>query len=207
MIFRSYTPIRPVLEEDENGTFDLVVKTYKPSLRDPGGTMSNILECLRTGEEIDITGPTGEIRYQGNGDFLIDDQKYHFDRIQLILGGSGITPGYQIIAHILSSPGDKTQINLLDANKTQNDILLYKELTQFEKDHPDQLKVYHVLSGADPGWTGLTGHVDADKLRKYGFPPDDKTVALLCGPPALVTAMDQALWDWGYDKDKNVFGF
>ncbi|PLB49086.1 hypothetical protein P170DRAFT_383687 [Aspergillus steynii IBT 23096] len=207
LVFRSYTPVRPVLEEDEDGTFDLVVKIYKPDLQQPGGTMSNILDCLREHEEIDIAGPTGEIRYQGNGDFLIDDTKYHFDRIQLILGGSGITPGYQIIAHILSSPSDKTQIKVLDANKTENDILLYDELTKFEKDHPDQLQVYHVLSRPDSDWTGLKGHVDADKLHKYAFPPDDKTVALLCGPSTLVTAVDTALEEWGYNKDKNVFGF
>ncbi|KAH8434013.1 putative nitrate reductase [Aspergillus melleus] len=207
MVFRSYTPVRPVTEEEEDGTFDLVVKTYKPDLQQPGGTMSNILDCLREHQEIDITGPTGEIRYQGNGKFLIDDVEYHFDRIQLILGGSGITPGYQVIARILSSPEDKTQIKVVDSNKTENDILMHDELTKFEEEHPDQLRVYHILSRADPSWTGLRGHVDESMLRKYAFAPDEKTVALLCGPPALITAVATALENWGYHKDHNVFGF
>ncbi|KAK1141843.1 hypothetical protein N8T08_008355 [Aspergillus melleus] len=207
LVFRSYTPVRPVTEADEDGTFDLVVKTYKPDLQQPGGTMSNILDCLREDQEIEITGPTGEIRYQGNGKFLIDDVECHFDRIQLILGGSGITPGYQVIAHILSSPEDKTQIKVVDSNKTENDILMHDELNKFEEKHPDQLRVYHILSQADSSWTGLRGHVDEAMLHKYAFPPDEKTVALLCGPPAMITAVATALENWGYHKDHNVFGF
>jgi hypothetical protein len=36
---------------------------------------------LVTGEDIDIKGPTGEITYLGNGDFTVNDDKYHFDKV------------------------------------------------------------------------------------------------------------------------------
>lgn len=49
-VLRSYTPIRPVLPSEEDGTFDLLVKTYLPS-KDfpPGGTMSNYLDTMNLG--------------------------------------------------------------------------------------------------------------------------------------------------------------
>ena len=51
-VVRSYTPIRPVLPEEEDGTFDLLVKTYLPSdggQFPPGGTVSNYLDCMEEG--------------------------------------------------------------------------------------------------------------------------------------------------------------
>jgi len=92
MLIRSYTPTRPLLPakdanpkrsgaqarvngedvkhdsvQDGEGTFDLTVKTYFPSDEQPGGAMSNILDYMPIGEEIEIRGPTGEIVYNGNG--------------------------------------------------------------------------------------------------------------------------------------------
>lgn len=51
-MLRPYTPIRPILPEEEDGTFDLLVKTYLPSDGGPfppGGTVSNYLDCMEEG--------------------------------------------------------------------------------------------------------------------------------------------------------------
>ncbi|GAB1214071.1 hypothetical protein ATERTT37_003229 [Aspergillus terreus] len=208
MIIRSYTPIRPIQDSDEDGTFELAVKTYYPDPAQPGGTLSNIMDCLREGEEVEIKGPTGEIRYHGNGRFVIDDKEYVFDKVTLVLGGSGITPGYQVIARILRAEEDKTKIRVIDANKTEEDILMRPELDKFAKEHPDQFEITHVLSHADDSWTGEKGYVNKDILRRYGFPPEEKSIALLCGPPAMIQkAVLPVLLEWGYDEDKNLFGF
>lgn len=201
MLIRSYTPTRPLLPPSENkeqadgvdstmrdgdGTFDLTVKTYFPDENQPGGAMSNILDCIPIGEEIEIRGPTGEIVYNGNGNFVIEGNERHFDRVSLVLGGSGITPGYSLIARILMTPEDKTQIRVVDANKTKNDILLHDELKEFEKKSKGQLKVTHVLSAPGDDWTGLKGHVNEDIIKDNLFPPEKSTVALLCGPPPMI---------------------
>jgi nitrate reductase (NAD(P)H) len=103
MLIRSYTPTKPLLPDgmkqdasekdvrDGSGTFELTVKTYFPTDAQPGGAMSNILDCMPIGEEIEIRGPTGEIVYNGHGSFTISDKEYTFDKINLVLGGSGIT--------------------------------------------------------------------------------------------------------------------
>ena len=65
MVVRQYTPIKPVLPEEEDGTFQVLVKTYFPneSPFPPGGTVSNWLDILEVGEEMDVKGPNGEIQY------------------------------------------------------------------------------------------------------------------------------------------------
>lgn len=213
LVVRPYTPTHPVFESEEDGTFDLLVKTYFPDETQPGGTMSNILDCLRPGEEIEVKGPTGEIRYMGRGKFIIDDREFRFRNVSLVLGGSGITPGYQLIARILDSPEkskekDETKLKVIDANKTENDILLLAELDQLAKDHPDQFQITHVLSHAGEDWKGKKGHVTKEILQKCVFPPGQDTVALLCGPPAMIQkAVLPALREIGYREDENLFGF
>ncbi|ODM17807.1 hypothetical protein SI65_06595 [Aspergillus cristatus] len=208
LVFRPYTPVWPILSSQDRGTFDLVVKTYYPDPGQPGGTMSNILDCLREGEVVEVKGPSGQIRYQGNGEILVDNKKYSFDRVTLILGGSGITPGYQLVARILLTEEDRTEIRVIDANKTEDDILLRTELDQFAQDNSDQFSIIHVLSHPGKDWSGETGHVNERILRQYAFEPDDRSVALLCGPPAMIKkAVLPVLKDWGYHEDKNLFGF
>jgi nitrate reductase (NAD(P)H) len=109
--------------------------------------MSNILDCLEEGEEIEVQGPTGEIRYRGNGEFCVDEKTYHFDHITLILGGSGITPGYQLIARIMrTEQGNGPKVRAIDANKSEEDLLMRAELDKFAKEHPDQFQITYVLS-------------------------------------------------------------
>ena len=41
-----------------------------------------------------------------------------------MLDGCGITPGYALIPRILGEKDDTTQLRVVDANKTENDILV-----------------------------------------------------------------------------------
>lgn len=174
------------LMDGQSSTFDLTVKTYFPSPSQPGGALSNILDCLPLGSEVEIRGPTGDIIYHGNGRFSIEGRDRHFSRVSLVLGGSGITPGYALMARILMAPGDKTEIRVVDANRTEHDILLKQELDKLEKMSGGQMKICHVLSHAGEGWEGERGRVDAGILRRSLFKPACDNVALLCGPPGLI---------------------
>jgi nitrate reductase (NAD(P)H) len=202
MLVRSYTPTAPIIGADtEDGTFDLVVKTYFPTDEQPGGALSNILDCMKEGEEVEIRGPTGDIKYLGNGKFEIFDEEEQFDNITLILGGSGITPGYQLIARIMATDSDKTKIKVVDANKDESSILLREDLDKFAKEHKDSFEIQHILSHPSDDWKGEKGHVDEDKIRKYSYAPEKesgkKNVVFLCGPPAMIQkAAMPALRDW-----------
>ena len=213
LVIRPYTPTRPVFESEEDGTFDLVVKTYFPDKSQPGGAMSNILDCLRPDEEIEVKGPSGDINYFGQGKFKIGNTDYYFRNISLVLGGSGITPGYQLISRILRAKDrnedeDKTGLKVIDANKTENDILLRNELDQLAKDNPDQFTITYILSHPGDNWKGEKGHVSKEVLQKYAFGPDNESVALLCGPPTMIRmAVLPAFQEMGYKEGENLFGF
>jgi len=226
MLIRSYTPTNPLLPDpkstkqtdtpsrevehmqDGQGTFELVVKTYFPSSQSPGGAMSNILDCLREGDEVEIRGPTGEITYEGGGKFDIEDKKREFKNISLVLGGSGITPGYALLARVVASQDAAVQLRVVDANSSEQNILLRDELNHLEEESKGKLKITHVLSHPGDDWKGLKGHVSADILKDALFPPAKDSVVFLCGPPPMIQkAALPALRDWGYVEDDNMYGF
>lgn len=200
--------LNPAVQRDGHGTFDLTVKTYFPTDSQPGGALSNILDCMPIGEEVEIRGPTGDIVYHGHGDFTIEGERRHFARVSLVLGGSGVTPGYALIVRVLLAGDDETQVRAVDANKSEGDILLHKALSEFEKRNPEQFKITHVLSHPSDEWKGKKGHVNADIIKDALFEPGEDSVVFLCGPPAMIQkAALPALKEWGYEEEKNCFGF
>lgn len=203
MLTRPYTPTRPTLPvpekarrdsgyadnedfHDGEGSFDITVKTYYPTDEQPGGALSNILDTVPIGEEVDVKGPSGEIIYNGNGNFVIEGKEHHFDRVSLVLGGTGLTPGYSIIARISMTKGDTTELRVIDANKAQEDMLMHEQLEQFQDRSDGRMKIVNVLSSPDESWKGLKGFVTEDMMRDHLFPPGEGSVALMCGPPVMI---------------------
>jgi nitrate reductase (NAD(P)H) len=143
-------------------------------------------------EEVEIRGPTGDIVYLGHSDFLItgsfspQPRKLHSPRVSLVLGGSGITPGYALMARVLQTEGNETEVKGVDANKTGEDIMLKGELDRFEKESDGRVRVVHVLSHGGEEWKRKRGRVDGEVLRRVLFPPEEGSVVSLCGPPGLV---------------------
>ena len=52
----------------------------------------------------------------------------------MIAGGTGITPMYQVIKAVLKQADDDTQLALLYANQSPDDILLFEELQSLARD-------------------------------------------------------------------------
>lgn len=200
LLIRSYTPTKPITANGDHGTFSLTVKTYYPDENQPGGAFSNFLLELPLGQTVEVCGPTGDIIYLGKGEFEIEGQKKSFNKINLILGGSGVTPGYALLQRIceeIADGGGDVQIRVLDANKSESDILLHEELDRIEKQTKGQIRINHILShpSDQDKWKkngGLIGHVNADMIRERLFPPgkqdaaETKVVTLLCGPPTMI---------------------
>lgn len=112
------------------------------------------------------------------------------------------------MAKILKREGDKTEISVVDANKTEKDILLRDVFQKLESDSKGQLTRTHVLSHPSENWKGLKEYVNADIIREHTFGPSEGSVALLCGPPGMIQkAALPALRDWGYKEEENLFGF
>lgn len=221
MLIRPYTPTKPVFSRgsevdaelydaelyDGEGTFQLTVKTYFPDEEQPGGALSNILAVMSIGQTVEMRGPMGDIIYNGHGKFSIFGKEESFKKVSLVLGGTGLTPGYALVARACLDHEDPTEVRVVDANKSEADILLRKELRHLEEFSEGRLKVTHVLSEAGDEWEGLTGHVTKEIMQEHLFPPQEDNLVLLCGPPTMIQkVVVPGLEEWGYDHDKNMFG-
>lgn len=153
--------------------------------------MTQYLESLKIGDKIKIKGPNGKIFYKKNGHFEIRHKKtevktYHFDKLGLIAGGSGIAPMYQLMQAILSDPNDKTKIELLFANQSEEDILLREEIEEMAKKHPDQFKFWYTVDRSSPDWKYSTGFIDENMIKEHLPASEPKTAIFMCGPPPMI---------------------
>lgn len=105
---------------------------------------------------------------------------------------------YQLIRAICADDSDNTQVNLIYANNTEEDILMKEELDGFALQCPEKFKVHYVLSKAPEGWSGETGFVTKDMIAKYLPKAADDTKVLLCGPPPMIEATKKNLDALGF---------
>jgi nitrate reductase (NAD(P)H) len=184
---------KPTSVADEVGRFDLLVKVYfrdeHPKFPD-GGLMTQHLDSLPLGSCIDVKGPLGHVEYTGRGGFVIDGRDRYARRLAMVCGGSGITPMYQVIQAVLrDQPEDRTEMHLVYANRTEDDILLRDELDRCAAEYPARLKVWYVVDQVkrpEEGWKYSVGFVTEDVLREHVPEGGDDTLALACGPPPMI---------------------
>lgn len=145
-IVRSYTPISG---DHQPGYIDLLIKSY------PTGNISKMMASLNVGQTIKVKGPKGAFVYTPN-------MVRHFG---MVAGGTGITPMLQIVRAVIRGrpTGDKTQIDLIFANVTPQDILLKEDLDALAKEDSG-FRVHYVLDKPPEGWTGGVGYVTADMI-------------------------------------------
>jgi ferredoxin-NADP reductase len=88
-------------------------------------------------------------------------------------------------------------VTLLYANDDEKSIAFKDELDNIATSGVPQLKVVHVLSKPDIGWTGETGFIDQAKIEKYcGGELNDKGF-YLCGPKPFLDAIVRTLHSKG----------
>ncbi|KAF8820445.1 putative naDH-cytochrome b5 reductase 1 [Cardiosporidium cionae] len=201
-IRRNYTPVSG---DKFKGYVDFVVKVYagkeKPQFVD-GGKMSQYLHQMEIGDEIDVLGPVGRIEYKGQGLFVVGDKQYTKKKIGMLAGGTGITPMLQIIEAVLEDPLDETELSLLFANQTEDDILVREELEEFQKQFPERFKLWYTVDRSLPAWKYSTGYISADLISSHIFPPSKDNIVLMCGPSAMiVNACLPNLKKLGYEED------
>jgi len=198
---RLYTP---VTGNETTGSFDLVVKLYA------NGKAGKYLSSLKVGDQVRIAGPKGEKTYKGDGNFEIEDP---FDNsktavqcrtVCMVGGGSGITPLYQIAAHV-TKQNDPLEMSLLFANKTPQDVMLRAELDELASCNP----AFHVTYAVDQdaffpdAFPRQVGQVSAEMisqaLQQLPAAPD---LVFTCGPAKFQEHVKEALTnDLGLSHD------
>jgi cytochrome-b5 reductase len=185
-ISRSYTPISNNLDR---GRMELLIKCY------PDGKLtSNYLANLETGDEVLFRGPKGSMKYYPG----------MCKKIGMIAGGTGITPMYQLIRAICEHETDTTEVSLIYANRTEEDILLRKELENFARRYPKNLKLWYMLDQAPENWAYGTGFVTPAVMAERLPGASEDTAVMLCGPPGMVAASKKGLVAAGFREPSAV---
>ncbi|XP_074660898.1 NADH-cytochrome b5 reductase 3-like isoform X2 [Tubulanus polymorphus] len=192
LVIRPYTPVS---SDDDKGFFDLVIKVYFKNVHPKfpeGGKMSQHLNDMEINDYIDVRGPSGLLVYTAPGELAIREDKKSepvqrkVNKISLIAGGTGITPMLQIIRQVFKDPEDTTELALLFANQTEQDILLREELEEIASSHRKRFKLWYTVDRAPEGWEYSEGFISADMISAHLFPPGDDSIVLMCGPPPMI---------------------
>lgn len=140
---------------------------------------SKILSTLKPGDTLKIQYPMGK--------FTIDDPKA---KIAFLSGGIGITPIRSICKYVVDmSLG--TDIILVYANRSIEDIVFKDDFDQMQKLYP-KLKVTHVLCEPAPGFKCRVGLINAQVIKNEVTDYSERKF-YICGPPAMVAAMERIL--------------
>lgn len=207
LAMRAYTPLSADDDEDCVGHFELLIRVYFAGVHPKfpaGGVMSQHLDLLKPGDTVAVKGPLGHIHYQARGNFSISGKQMKFRQLALLAGGTGITPIYALLKAILRDPEDRTETWLVYANRREEDIMLREELDKWEKEHPEKLHVWYVLSGQPPSeWRYSVGYVTEEIVKQHLPKGDsDATAAFMCGPlPMIEFACLPNLAKHGYSKE------
>lgn len=181
-VTRSYTPVS---NNHDRGRLEMVIKCY------PDGLLTGkYLANLPVGERVQFRGPKGAMKYKRN----------MCRKIGMIAGGTGITPMYQLIRAICEDERDTTEISLVYANRSEEDILLRAELEAFARRYPEQFKVYYMLDNPPKGWGYGKGFVTPKVMEERLPKPGGGDVKImLCGPPGMVNASKKGLVSLGFE--------
>lgn len=192
LVVRPYTPVS---SDDDLGYMDLVIKVYfrnvHPKFPD-GGKLTQYLNDLPLGHTIDCRGPSGKLIYKGKGVYAIRPDKksepatVRAKKINMIAGGSGITPMLQIVKAVFKDSNDETSLSLIYANQTEEDILCRSDLEKIRDENPDRFKLWYTLDRPPTDWKYSSGFISEEMLKNNFFPPADDTLVLMCGPPPMI---------------------
>jgi cytochrome-b5 reductase len=185
VVQRSYTPVS---NNKDLGRIELLIKVY------PQGLMTNHLAAMEVGDEIEMRGPKGAMQYS----------RTYAKHIGMIAGGTGITPMYQLIRAICEDEEDNTQVSLLYASNSEEDILLREELDAFAAKNSHKFKFQHVLATPNDSWTGLKGFINPEMIKEHLAPATDSSKVLLCGPPPMINAMKKNLAGLGWKEPRAI---
>ena len=149
------------------------------------GDFTNTLGKIEPGTPAHLDGPHGHLTAEGRTE----------PGIALIAGGVGIAPLIGILRD-MHLKGDPRPAILIYGNRTEDQIACREELDLLATKSGS--KIIHVLSEPGQGWTGETGFITADLLKRHFAGPEHRTwLYVLCGPPAMLETVETALIDLG----------
>jgi ferredoxin-NADP reductase len=135
----------------------------------------------KIGDAFMLKGPNGQFRFDPTLD----------RKVGFIAGGTGLAPFTSMLRHIKATKS-QNDVVLFYSARYPGEIIWRDELTGYVSDPGIKLVITVTRPQPDDGWTGQTGHVDAEMIKSRS--PDFLERAFyICGPLEFVKAIKQAL--------------
>jgi len=99
---------------------------------------------------------------------------------------------------LLSSGND---VVMLYSVRYPNEMIRKDELAELARELGVKMAVTVTRPQEGDGWTGQTGHIDADMIKKYA-PDFAERAPYICGPLAFSKALKDALISLGMPEEK-----
>lgn len=161
-------------------------KEFVSSTIKESGDFTSTIGLTKPGDKAVIQAPFGRFSY-----VLHPEDK----DIVFIAGGIGITPFIGMLRYMRDTKAD-LNVLLLNANRSEKDIVFRSELAEIEAAGKPSLKVIHILSNPGADWTGEKGYVDREKIERYVRLVDGKGF-YVCGPPPMSAKIIETLLSMG----------
>jgi len=153
------------------------------------GQMTSKLEAAKLGDIYYISAPYGQFKF--------DIKKCK--KCLFISGGTGLAPFFSVLRYA-KGIGEVIDANMLYSIKYPYEMVNKSELDSLAS---AGLKFTITVTRPQPGdgWTGPTGHIDAEMIKKCA-PDFAERACYICGPPNFVKALKDIIIGMGVDEKK-----
>ena len=157
------------------------------------GDFTSAIGTLEPGTAIGIDGPYGKFTLA----------EHSGDSILLLAGGVGIAPIMGLLRD-LAARRDPRPVRLAYAAGVATNFACLSEIEAARQ--VLDLRVMLISEEGAEGWAGEVGRLTHDRLRELldGFDPR-RTLALICGPGPMVSALSDNLLDLGLPINKVIY--
>ncbi len=156
------------------------------------GRLTSKLEEAKVGDMYTVTGPYGQFR------FIPKEDK----KVLFIAGGTGLAPFMSMLRELRINSYDN-DVALLYSVRYPDEIIRKGELEELDAslNLKTTICVTRPTEPRSEGWTGETGHVSPEMIKKHVPDFMDRT-AYICGPLGFVKAVQDSLTQINVPKDK-----
>ena len=152
------------------------------------GRFTSHLDTAKTGDLYYVSAPYGQFKFDINS-----GSKFLF-----LAGGTGLAP-FMSMLRMIENKGQRIDCAMLYSVRYPEEIIDKAELEEMEQKVGLKTTVTVTRPADGNTWTGEVGHADSTMILRH-VPDVKERSSYICGPPAFVKALKQALMSLGVEE-------
>ncbi len=152
------------------------------------GKVTTKLHEMKVGDLVGLRGPHGR-------PFPVDEWKGM--NILTVGGGIGQTPLRSVYQYVMDNYSDYGELTVVYGARTSKDLVYRDELMQMIE---DGYNVHLSIDIPEEDWEHFVGYVP-DNLKRLK-PEPENTIAIICGPPIMITISLRVLKELGFREEQ-----